>query len=228
MNIASKTKRSGSGQRFLFNRDLTLNGYGSCRTIIGDFFEEALASLFQAARIQIDSRCDICPDLLFEADVYMESKGVGRSRNSVLYSGRIAKDEEFITDAKRELWYCFWRHNGGFAGLELVEEVRDVLAASCISLTVVPFLTVSKILAGIPSRVVNSAYRQDGESRNYGQRNRAVYGSGWTLPLRLVQEECSAKRRLLLPVEVYGRTVSCLDLICFDKKMLGRLLARVA
>jgi len=145
--------------------DRTFRCMAQTRVHCGAFYEEATCNLFQADRHVIDSTADICPDLSLGKGQYLEVKSVGLSRQSLIYSNRLAHDRDLVNYTKGTLHYVFWIHNVEAAKCHSLHVLRDELARNVEEILVVPFDQLEQACQSIPAQIMNyRAARSDGRA----------------------------------------------------------------
>lgn len=160
---------------------MIMGNHGLIRTVIGNFFEDATAQHVNGARHRTDSRCDYCPDVS-NSDSFYEVKAVGRSKQVLIYRGRLQKDLIFASTHK--LFYCIWHHSVLTTELETVLELKRSLLNSNPIAYVVPFSEVYRVCKSIEVTPLNSKYG--------GSNSRAQYGSGYRVPISKFKDFRSA------------------------------------
>lgn len=164
--------------------DMPVPGHAHARNIAGDLCEELTAMLFNGRRHRTDSRADYCPDVSVlhaedwaDGELYIESKSAGLSRQTFIYSGRLAKDEAFARDHR--LYYCIWHHRAATKQAKTEAELRSLLLSKMQCAYVVPFGAIKQLCELLNAEPLNSAY---------GGTDRAVYGSGYRINLSLIEQ----------------------------------------
>lgn len=172
----------------------------ACRNYVGDFFEELTANTFGGARLKTDSTCDVCPDIQIRDNVFLESKSVGLSGAIILYKSRFAKDHAFVREGNT-LHYVFWQHDCRIEDGMFLGDLRDQLAASVKSVTVLSLERLSGAIIGVPLKTLNKKHK----ARGYGSLG---YTDGWQPRLSSVQQ-CAGPCDRLFPTQpvAYGRKI---------------------
>lgn len=154
------TSRRPSQQLTLWDwvGDRPLTTDASLRAHIGDFYEEAAASLLGADRCDTQTN-RVCPDLQHRTNrnSYCEVKSIGQSRQGLLYDHRIEKYEQWAKDSGAKLHYLFWFHHGsGKAAVSpTLHTLHTHLAQSTDYALLVPMETVHDAALTQPRRKMN-------------------------------------------------------------------------
>ncbi len=158
-----------------------LGNHGTVRTTLGDFAETMVAKLIGGRRYRTDSTALYCPDIVvrgYTIDKYFEVKSVGRTRESLIYAGRLVKDSVFAET--NELYYVFCCHS-----------VDSKMCSDDFELKCMFLATLDKIIIAPFESVYTAAKMSDVTplNTNYGWSNGSkLYGSGYRLPIkRLLQ-----------------------------------------
>lgn len=111
--------------------------------IIGDFFEEATAKLFNYERICLNSEYDCIPDLMNrETKVYIESK-------AGVKGFAIRKDQfKLFVDNFPELYFCLWYYNPREYPSTKPEKIQQVLAHSVVTLYTLHITCMQQLMEG--------------------------------------------------------------------------------
>lgn len=157
--------------------DMPIRSPAQVRNIIGDLAERLTVELTGGVRHKTDSTADYCPDVV-DGDDYFESKAAGRSRITFVYGGRLHKEDLFTLQIKR-LWYVVWHHTAKTTGIGTVEALEKLVLVSMKAVYVVPFPKVLEVCGRLKVEKLNSGY---------GGTDRKTYGSGYRIPLRLLED----------------------------------------
>jgi len=160
-------------QRLLF--DEPLGNHGHVRTLVGDWTEDLIARLMGWVRHKTDCRCDYCPDLSDEAGHYVETKAAGKTNQTFVYSGRLAKDRKFV-DAGHRLTYAVLHHGCKTKRYDMREELREAWLRSLRCLYLIPFDDFEAITLSREEKPLNSKY------------GNPTYGAGYRIPLSLLEK----------------------------------------
>lgn len=180
-------------QRLLFDKvQLTPH---SARNWVGDFYEEATASLTRGCRYRDSAAYEICPDVGV-GYWFFESKAVGRSGTAIVYQGRLAKDRRLVVESGRDLFYCLWQHNFATATAQTREELYAALSRHTLRLVIVPLATIENYCLSRPVKVLNTGYTKTGAKLKYGSSEKG-YGWGWAIPVRRLLASCT--RQVVVP-----------------------------
>lgn len=90
MTITLKHRDDPECQEFWLDVDPEIRTKAQACCLVGAYFEERAADLFQATRYATTNRQDFCPDLSL-ADIYFECKAVGRHRTLILFQSQLDK-----------------------------------------------------------------------------------------------------------------------------------------
>jgi hypothetical protein len=150
-----------------------LGNHGTVRTTLGDFAERLVAKLLNGQRYKTDSRCKYCPDVKAMGK-FFEVKAVGRTRESLIYEGRLEKD--LLFSQTNELYYVFCCHSVDSKVCRDSFELQCMFMATLGSIVVAPFESVYE--AAMMSEVtrLNSSYGHSDTNK--------VYGAGYRLPMK--------------------------------------------
>lgn len=185
--VKISTARKPSKQLWLFNVDdyrstLLVDGsvnHGLVRTVIGNYYEDKTAKLFQGTVHRTDSRCDYCPDVS-ACNKFYEVKAVGNSGQAFIYAGRLVKDIRFAED--HALYYCIWRHSVKTQLVNTVAELKAKLATSTLGYMLVPFSDVLMLCRASQVTKLNSKYG--------GSDSNPRYGSGYRISVSKLAQYC--------------------------------------
>lgn len=132
------TARTIDNQMGIWNwiDDRPLQTFATVRPYVGYFFEEATRVLTGGIRLRTETG-SICPDIQAPDDLYCEVKGVGLSRQSVIFKHRIDKYDRFMEQGNR-LVYVFWIHNCKASKCKTLFSLRASLAVSVECVLIVP------------------------------------------------------------------------------------------
>lgn len=185
-----------------------IGGYGqedrifplaACRSYVGDFFEELTVNTFGGQRLKTDSTKDICPDIQIRDTTFLESKSVGCSGAIIVYESRLMKDLAFVAEGNT-LYYIFWQHNCRITDGMKLGALRDALAVSVKSVTVVPLEKLRQSLTTL--KVLNAKHT----ARGYGSHG---YTSGYQPRLSDVQRNVGPCKTLFPnQLVAYGRRIT--------------------
>ncbi len=178
------------------DRPLTMPGI---RAAVGDFFEEMSRLILNGTRLATDSRADICPDIHVNPKLFAESKSIGNSGAIIVYAARLENDLAFVQKNGVDLIYCFWNHKARFVDGMTEMQVRDLLAASIQSVTLISLKELSTRLKATKLRAL--CRRREEETKGYGSEK---YCMGYRLALSRVRKEMPLLGMYHGP-EVYGR-----------------------
>lgn len=176
----------------LFDAPKLIKSTGELRWAVGEFFEELTATITSARRLRTDSRAPVCPDLQFSPDTFFEVKGVGKTNKVILYSGRQTKYAEFIGGGYR-VDHWIWTHNFRASNTETYPDLYSALARHTRQLLIVDFDFLQEQCTGA-ARVINSQYNKQHKGNGYS--NNELYGTGWFVPIRLMQTLCFRRAEL--------------------------------
>lgn len=155
--------------------DELLGNHGHCRTVLGDFAESLTAKILRGRRYRTDSRSEYCPDV-FALGAWFEVKAAGRTNQTFVYAGRLAKDRTF--SASRQLYYVIWHHAAETRTCRTKDDLRRLFLSSLKCIYVVEFAEIDAIAATIPATRLNSKYGHSDSN--------PTYGSGYRIPLSRV------------------------------------------
>jgi len=104
-------------QSFLPEADKEMTSLSQRRVYVGEFFERATQTLFNAERLTVSTAADICPDLVMKPswfvkpskERYLENKSIGKSGELVVRKVQYEREQEFAE--KNECYYVLWRHD---------------------------------------------------------------------------------------------------------------------
>lgn len=167
-------QRSSFQQLDFFQGDEPLGNHGTVRNIIGNCAEELTKKVLRLRRHKTDSTCDYCPDLS-RGSIYFESKAMGCSNQTFIYTGRLEKDREFAAD--NWLGYAIWWHSAKTKQAQTVGELRALFHWHLRGLFIVPFEAIETLCDARPIEPLNSKY---GRSNEPG----TLYGSGYRINAR--------------------------------------------
>lgn len=198
--IVSKVKTTE--QLRLFDPPLDVTDHGYARHVVGELFEELSAIVLGGRRHRTDSRADYCPDISVDNFMYFnyawctwatriqyyECKACGLSNQFMIYAGRLAKDRRF--NQHRHLSYIVWSHSASTKQARTVNELRSLILQKINAAYIVPFNVIDELSASVRQEKLNSAY---GASRTNGK----VYGSGFRIPLRMIEDYKAVEYRLV-------------------------------
>lgn len=179
-------------QPFLFDEPVT--SLGRARTVVGELGERLTAALVGGRRHRTDCTADYCPDVSV-GDRFYESKVVGLSRVAFVYGGRLVKDRQFAS--RHSLTYVVWHHTTQVSKFATVNELERAVLDSMRALYIVPFAVVDALCRGMAPDKLNSRYGRSQE--------RPEYGSGYRIPLKLL-ERWRTCQLILSPVEGFARS----------------------
>ena len=156
-----------------------IGNHGHVRIALGFLTERLTASLFGGHVLRTDSRVAYCPDVMVPASLstgnlptFLECKAMGKSKGSLIYSGRLEKDKLFAK--YNRLYYVIWEHDLDTLQYQTVEELEVAYLLSIRRIYVMPFRTVARICLTVPVTKLNS---------NYGHSDtNPVYGAGYRIP----------------------------------------------
>lgn len=160
-----------------------LGNHGAVRYVLGDFVETLTCLLLSGNRHKDQTNVDYCPDISAVTDdttYYCECKSVGRSRQTMVYEGRLVRDRNFV-DAGNPLLYVLWHHTVDTKIADTEEELQMLFLAKMQCIYVVPFNVIEAICRSLPCEKLNSQY---GRSDKYP----GVYGKGYRIPLSALTE----------------------------------------
>lgn len=182
-------------QMVLFEKDKILKSTGSCRTWVGDFFEEATVQVSGAKRLKTDSNCEICPDHQFDEITFFECKGSGKNKQVILYDTRLEKDLR-LSKSGRNLCYWIWCHNLRLKGIDTLSELRTRLAEETSEVLICSMGAIWRMVVDKPTRVVNSGWHDGAQ--------------GWTISTKQLKDQCfkAMKGGHLNEVSVYGTVLT--------------------
>jgi hypothetical protein len=176
----------------LFDADKLLTSLGQTRYATGEFFETLTAEISGAVRLRTDSRCDICPDLRFPGESFIECKAVGKTGKIILYSERMEKYKRFLEDGTRSLYHWIWIHSYRPSRAESFNELNYHLGMHTKKLIVADFDAIQELVAGRPETCVNSGMKKPGETlaSSHERQKQRGYFYGWTVPVPQLSKKC--------------------------------------
>lgn len=154
--------------------DEPLGNHGHVRHVIGDLIERMTVELLGGIRHKTQSNVDYCPDVSIDnGRWYFECKAAGRSRQTFIYEGRLAKDREFVKG--RNLSYIIWHHKTDSSQASTVGQLQALVRRQMQCTYVVPFAVIDGLCQRRRCEKLNSAY-------GYHNSN-PLYGKGYRLNL---------------------------------------------
>jgi hypothetical protein len=153
--------------------DLPLGNHGHSRTVLGELTEKLTAMLFGGKRHKTDSRCEYCPDVSRDDLFYFECKSVGKSKEALIYKGRLEKDKIFAED--NALYYVIWHHTTQTKHASTVCDLKSLFLYNLKSIYVVPFSKIYELCLNVKPTNMNRSYGN-------GDKN-TVYRTGYRLKL---------------------------------------------
>lgn len=171
--------RSDWRQPLLFPENL--GNHGHVRNVIGELAEELTAHYVSGRRHKVQGNVIYCPDVS-RREGFFESKAAGNSNQTFIYGGRLEKDRNFAMSGNR-LWYVIWHHEAASKGVETTEALRSLVLQKTRKVYVVPFLVMDNICGEITPDKLNSKYG--------GSDSRPIYGTGYRIPLKLLESWCT-------------------------------------
>jgi hypothetical protein len=188
-------------QGVLFEHEAEINHH-SARNWAGDFFEQATTILSGGVRHKDAANFAICPDVSWGDDVLFESKGVGRSNESIVYAGRLKKDRALVDASGRDLYYWFWRHRHRTKESRTKDELRRSLAENFRQLIIVDLWQVEQYCWSREIKTLNTGYTKAGHPLKYGASDKG-YGLGWGVSMKAMLALCEL--RMVVPeIQVHG------------------------
>lgn len=166
-----------------------LTSFGVARYAVGDFFEQATASVSGAVRLRTDHRCKVCPDLQQSPRLFFECKGVGKNGSIIIYKGRVEKYEQFVQDTSARIVYWVWQHNFPVKSAVSYNQLHGELTQSTFRLLVFDERMLRSAIGEKIPRVVNSGATKAGNRLGYGNEAKG-YGIGWLLRVNWFAERC--------------------------------------
>lgn len=165
--------------------DEPLGGHGHIRTLIGEWTECFFASIFNLNRHKTDCTADYCPDLSTKTapTTYFECKGVGLTKQTFVYSGRLTKDRVFFEQGN-ELYYLILHHTCKTTDYQTVNQLLEGWKANLQSIYVIHFQDFANIASFRSTEPLNSKYGHSDDN--------PTYGSGKRIPLSLLTEHLYA------------------------------------
>lgn len=154
-------------------RSRPLNGHGRVRLLTGEFFELLSEERLGMSRHMCVSKYDYCPDLS-RGTRYFECKAMGLSGSTLIYSGRLEKDQVFAE--KHSLSYLIWHHTCQSEQCETESDLFCELRNSVQWAAIVPLESIVALCRETGETPLNSNYG--------GCRTRKIYGSGYRIPKR--------------------------------------------
>lgn len=173
-------------QPLLFDLPIAIGEHGYARHVVGELIEEITALVLGGKRHRTSSNCDYCPDVSINSKRFFECKASGLSNQFFIYAGRLTKDIEFAS--RQSLSYVIWSHNAAVKDARSVVELRSLLLQRIRCGYIVPFNVIADICASITPMKLNSAY-------GHREGNGKMYGSGYRIPLRLIEDFKSIEYR---------------------------------
>jgi len=146
--------------------DKRLYSYHEGAVVVGDFFEEATSQLLSSVRYMTDSTVDTCPDVKesHRCEFFVESKAMGLNtgRRFPLAAHQLEAYENFLSDYfpctsmkdpdwEPALLFAFWTYKlaeGQIGDFQFVNDLREVLAKSVVSLHLLDYSIVKGLLKG--------------------------------------------------------------------------------
>jgi len=147
---------------------------------IGQFFEEATASLTGGRRFATENGVEYCPDVAISPLVFAESKSVGRGGRMIMYESRLQRELKWCIAHQVTIDYYIWRHRCDTKTCETETDVLAALASTCENVVVLGIVELAKYLDehAPPSRIIN----------NYGRMR------GWHVPFTQLMKLTNAEK----------------------------------
>lgn len=158
--------------------DDPVKGHGHARFIIGELVEIVLANVLKGIRYSTDSNCWYCPDISVK-DTFIECKAVGKTKEAFIYGGRLEKDYKFAQSNK--LIYGIWHHKADTKLAQTKEDLIALIFKETVCIYLVSFNEIYDLAKSRPVEKINSKY-------GYGDSGRPTYGTGYRLPLKLIEQ----------------------------------------
>lgn len=184
----------------------------AARNVLGDFYEEATASLLGAIRLRTSSNHKVCPDLQYRQGkrIFFESKSVGKTRHVIIYQNRWEKDQRWINRHRARHYYCIWTHRLSVPGTDItISRLHATLPDHTHCLYLIPTVVLKELITQLPLRVLNTAYIQSGPNTGkrlgYGSKS-SCNGIGWSIPISQIEQHCH-RTIYSFPTSVYGYTI---------------------
>lgn len=209
MQVSNPRKNHGV-QSVLFeeyepeNKQLTV---AACRNYMGEFFEEASATLLNGIRLVTDATKDVCPDLQIGDREFVESKSIGKTNSVIVYQSRLKKDLDFI-ELGNKLYYVLWNHGAKVQDGITLGELRNLAATLVKSVALIPAHELHVILEAGPLMVLNPK----NTNRGYGSLG---YQNGYRSLLKNVTTGLNDLHHDIR-INVYGRDVIVPVIRCAD------------
>lgn len=187
VNTRPKARR-GTGQSHFWTPDRAVRGMPECRNLSGDFFEEATASLVNGVRLRTTGADDVCPDVIVDEGLYVESKGAGRNGAVIVYASRKAKDIDWTTQRGATLLYAVWNHTARVEGVAYTSDLYDRLTTALRDVVVIPAATLYAHCDGATCRIINTKGPYTPQGGGFGGEK---YRDGWTIRTSRLRRECA-------------------------------------
>lgn len=170
------------------------------RVYFGSVAELIAMKVLGAQQLQIDGRCEICPDLIVLRNqtvaAYAEVKSCGLTGQTIIYKWRHDKEKQFAEEVDVPFVYVVVSHE---VVAEKCRTWRELLKAFTISPITVKVLSIHDISGVIesmgPEKQLNKRY-----DRNHGSCRSGYVGGGW----RVRFKDLPASRSVLKFIEIEG------------------------